>query len=236
MSILTQALYRFGQKAAGICLPNSCLLCGTDSDHLVCADCACDLPFLPAACCPQCAEPTLQGELCGHCLSNSPYFDSTVALYRYAFPVDRLVHSLKYGHQLAVAAWFGRRLAAALNDRGFGLILAMPLHPDRLRSRGFNQSQEIARTVCRRLGIPGGHGILQRRRATSPQADLPFKDRADNVRGAFECLTDVSGHHILVVDDVMTSGATMNECARVLKIHGAAKVTAAVVARALRHD
>jgi predicted amidophosphoribosyltransferase len=108
------------------------------------------------------------------------------------------------------------------------------LHPDRLRERGFNQSAEIARAVSRQTGIPLALASLVRTRPTPPQAALPLKERAGNVRGAFECGADLAGRRVLLVDDVMTSGATLRECARVLKLHGAATITVAVVARALR--
>jgi len=219
----------------GAALPASCLLCGTDSrDTLLCPACASDLPALSGAQCPQCAEPTTHGERCGACLKTPPHFDRTVAAFRYDFPVDRIIHALKYGHQLAVAAWLAERLAAGL-PKGEELIVALPLHNERLRERGFNQSVEIARTLGKRLGRPVDYTSLQRTRATPPQADLPLQERQRNVRGAFECVADFSGKPILLIDDVMTTGSTVNEAARVLKLHGASRVTVAVAARALKH-
>lgn len=216
-------------------LPGSCLLCGTDSrDALLCPACASDLPALPVAQCPQCAEPTTHGERCGACLKTAPHFERTVAAFRYDFPVDRIIHALKYTHQLAVAGWLADRLAACL-PKGDELIVALPLHVERLRERGFNQSVEIARTLGKRLGRLVDCTSLQRTRATPPQADLPLKERQRNVRGAFECATDFSGKPILLIDDVMTTGSTVNEAARVLKLHGASRVTVVVAARALKH-
>lgn len=216
-------------------LPGSCLLCGTDSrDALLCPACTNDLPALPPAQCPQCAEQTTHGERCGACLKTPPHFDRTVAAFRYDFPVDRIIHALKYGHQLAVAGWLAERLAACL-PTGDELIVALPLHDERLRDRGFNQSVEIARLLGHRLGRPVDCGSLRRTRATPPQADLPLKERQRNVRGAFECVADFSGKQILLIDDVMTTGSTVNEAARVLKLHGATRVTVGVVARALKH-
>lgn len=216
-------------------LPSSCLLCGADAGTaVICHDCSCDLPSLPPTLCPQCSEPTTHGERCGACLKAPPAFSRTLALYRYEFPADRLVHALKYGHQLAVAAWLGERLGERLAGGDYDVIVPLPLHPQRLRERGFNQAAEIARYLQTPFDAPVDRDSLARCRATSPQAELPLKSRHGNVRGAFECRADFSRRRVLLVDDVMTTGATAGECARVLRLHGAADVTLAVVARALR--
>lgn len=216
-------------------LPGSCLLCGSDSNAcLICPDCAADLPALPAAQCPQCAEQTTHGERCGACLKTPPHFEATIAVFRYDFPADRIIQALKYGHQLAVAAWLAGKLAERLTT-GKQLIIPLPLHVERLQERGFNQSMEIARALGKCLNLPVDRSSLFRNRATPPQADLPLKERHKNVRGAFECTADLSGKEILLIDDVMTTGSTVNEAARVLKLHGASKVTVAVAARALKH-
>lgn len=217
-------------------LPSSCLLCASDSRHeLLCPDCAADLPLLPDHRCPLCAEQTTHGERCGACLKDPPYFDRTIALLRYDFPLDRIIHALKYGHQLAVAQWCGRRLARQLAANDFDYIIPLPLHTERLRERGFNQSAEIARALGNCLDLPVDRSAVVRTRATPPQADLAHKERRRNVRGAFECRADFSGRRLLLLDDVMTTGATVNECARVLKLHGAASITVGVIARALKH-
>ena len=236
MSILPQALQRPLRSIAAHLLPGSCLLCASNSaTSLLCPACTADLPQLPAALCPQCGEETTLGERCGACLKDPPAFARTIALFRYEFPVNRLIQALKYGHQLALAAWLGHRLGERLVAADYDLLLPLPLHPSRLRTRGFNQSLEIARVTSRALGIPMNPGILTRIRATPPQAELPLKERARNVRGAFECARDLAGIRILLVDDVMTTGSTLREAARILKLHGAGQITVAVAARALRH-
>jgi ComF family protein len=215
-------------------LPRDCLLCGAASDDAVlCAACAAHLPCLTAERCPICAVPTPQAQVCGACLKQAPYFDATAAVWRYDFPLDRLIQSLKYSRRLASADFFGVALTA-LPVAGVDVILPVPLSAQRLAQRGFNQSVEIARPLARQLGIPLElKGVS--RRDTAPQASLPWKERAKNIRHAFECNIDLRGKTVLVVDDVMTTGATLNELARTLKAHGATRVENCVLARALRH-
>lgn len=213
----------------------SCFLCAADTPQPICEGCAHDLPRLPRGC-PRCAEPhTQDGNLCGECLQRPPAFDQAQALFGYGFPVDRLVQALKYSHSLLVAEWLGRRLAVQVDGRDIDAVIALPLHPDRLRQRGFNQSLEIARPIARHLHRPLLTDICERTRATPPQADMPLTERARNVRHAFACNGPLGNLHILLVDDVMTTGATLHECARALKEAGARTVSVAVAARAVRN-
>ncbi|MBL0353016.1 MAG: ComF family protein [Dechloromonas sp.] len=235
MSILPQPVRPALNRVTAHLLPGSCLLCAANSAAgLLCPACVADLPRVPAALCPQCGDETALGERCGACLKDPPAFVRTVALFRYEFPVDRLIQAFKYGHQLPLAGWFGAGLAQELSAAGHDLILPLPLHPSRLRTRGFTQSLEIARIIARALGVPLDPTLLSRTRATPPQADLPLKERARNVRGAFACAGDLASQRILLVDDVMTTGATLREAARTLKLHGAGDITVAIAARALR--
>ncbi|MDP2810855.1 MAG: ComF family protein [Rhodocyclaceae bacterium] len=218
-------------------LPGDCLLCGASGPSgLPCAACAAELPRLPSALCPVCAETSPGGAVCGQCLSLPPHFDATFAVFRYAFPVDKLVQALKYGHRLAIADFFAQALldAPALIDIPADLIVPLPLSPQRLAGRGFNQAVEIARPLARTLKRPLQIDGMARPLDTAPQAMLPWKARRDNVRHAFECSIDLTGKSAIVVDDVMTTGATLDEFARTLKAHGAARVTNLVVARTLR--
>lgn len=238
MAILPQPFTprQLGRQLGDMLLPGHCLLCSTASGaDLLCPGCAEDLPRLPAKLCPLCSEPTTHGERCGACLRKAPHFSSSIALFRYEFPTDRLIQALKYAHQLAVAAWLGKLLAQRLANHSCDLIIPLPLHPERLRERGFNQSVEIARPLARARKMPLSLDALVRVRPTAAQAELALDKRAGNVRGAFECKADPSGRRVLLIDDVMTSGATLDECARVLKLHGASRVDVAVAARALKH-
>ncbi len=215
-------------------LEQDCLLCSAVSlADILCAACAADLPRLSQPYCPRCAVPTPGGEVCGRCLGEAPPIDATLAVYCYDFPLDKLVQAFKYGHRLALGAYFGRELATLPRPDRADLIIPLPLHTDRLRQRGFNQALELARPLSREWTIPIDRKNCQRIRPTPAQADLPWRKRVKNMHGAFHCAVDFSGKHIILVDDVMTTGASLNECARTLKLHGAVRVTALVLARAL---
>lgn len=184
--------------------------------------------------CPCCALPATDGNLCGHCLKKAPHFARTLAAFTYAFPVDALIQALKYGSNLAAAGPLAQTLAQrALTQALPDLLIPMPLHPLRLKERGFNQSVEIAKILARKLGIPVALDVCSKVCDTAPQASLPLKERGSNVKGAFACSIDLSGKRVAMVDDVMTSGATLNELAKTLAKQGATEISAWVVARAL---
>lgn len=212
-----------------------CLLCGSPSkDAAWCGACDASLPCLAAACCPVCALPTLDGAVCGRCLRQPPHFKRTVASYAYAFPLDKLVLALKYGEKLHLANDLGEKLAQRVTVLA-DCIVAMPLHPARLRERGFNQSLQLARRIGKQLGLPVLPSACRRVRNTPSQSTLPWKARSKNMRKAFICSAEVAGKHVAVVDDVMTTGATLNELAQALLNAGATEVSAWVVARTLPH-
>jgi ComF family protein len=244
MSILTQSpgllarARRLAGRAADGLFAQDCLLCGQASGgEILCAACAGDLPRLPALRCPRCALPTALGETCGSCLAHPPHYDRTLAVFDYAFPLDKLIQTFKYGHRLALAAYLGKELTRLAQESGLeskaDLVVPLPLHPVRLRERGFNQALELARPVAGALGLPLDFRMCARIRHTPAQAGLAWKQREKNMRGAFHCARDLAGRRILLVDDVMTTGASLDECARTLKRRGAAEVTLLAVARTL---
>ncbi len=230
---------RGARDAARLALPQRCELCASGSGtDLVCDACARDLPWLAGAC-PVCALPTPDGSTCGRCLSRPPAFDATIAAFSYGFPVDRLIHALKYQGRLPLAEWCADAILSrrahcdTVADPLPRVLIALPLAIERQRERGYNQAQEIARTLGSRTGIPCLPLALFRVRATPPQAALPWAERAKNVRGAFECEMSLAGLSIVLVDDVMTTGASLAEAARTLKTAGASRVESWVVARTL---
>ncbi|MDP2786703.1 MAG: ComF family protein [Pseudomonadota bacterium] len=233
-------------------LPQACFLCSARvAGKLLCPGCEADLPALPA-CCPQCALPNSSGEVCGACLKQPPAFDRTLAVFAYAFPLDALVQQCKYAGATSLTAFFAERMAQrsrsasartnpACQERvqragaetNLDYLLPMPLHPARLAYRGFNQAAEIARRLSPQVGIPWLADACQRIRDTPSQAGLDLKTRQRNLRGAFACNLDLSGKRVALIDDVMTSGSSLNELAHVVRKAGAIEIQAWVLARTL---
>ena len=211
----------------------TCLLCGAREDREgLCKGCEASLPVLAQAHCPICAAPNPTGERCGRCIREPPSFDRVIAAYAYEFPVSVLIQQLKYRGALACARPLACGLAGALDSEPYpDLVIAMPLAPARLAERGFNQATEISRRVAAEFGLKIAVNVCRRALEASPQALLPWKQRASNVRNAFTCDSDVRGKSVAVVDDVLTTGATLNELARTLKRRGAQQVTGWIVAR-----
>lgn len=223
----------FIQKAI---YPPRCLLCGTEGDagRDLCHDCYHDLPHNPFSCL-LCALPLAGGEagLCGHCLKHPPLFDGSLIPFRYAAPLDHLLLGLKFNRQLLNARLLGGLMAEAIAVRGEVLpdcIVPVPLHPSRLRERGYNQALELARPVTRALGIPLAPQLVRRDKATEAQSRLEQGARRRNIRGAFSVLGELPGH-IAILDDVVTTGSTVNELARVLRKGGARRVVVWACAR-----
>jgi ComF family protein len=210
----------------------SCFLCRGEADALLCGPCDADLPRLGAEFCPRCALASPAGAVCGRCLTQPPNFDATVAALAYRFPADVLVHALKFRSELALAPLFAALLSKKLAaGERLDCILPVPLSAGRLRERGYNQSLEIGRSLARTVGARLAPELCERRRDTPAQAELPLAERAKNVHDAFQCPRLLGGANIAVLDDVMTTGATLDEIAATLKRAGAARVVNWVVAR-----
>ncbi len=215
-------------------LPQPCVLCGARTcSSLLCPECSADLPLLPDERCPQCALPSPAGLICGTCLKNPHEFQHTEAVYRYGFPLDVLIQHCKYGGAQELSDLFAVALAQRMAGRTLpDLIVPMPLHAARLRERGFNQALEIGRRLGDRLNLPCQH-VCHRLRDTPPQAGLDLKSRRRNLRGAFTCDASLAGKRITLLDDVMTSGSSLNELAKAARRAGAVEISAWVVARTL---
>jgi ComF family protein len=217
-------------------LPQRCLFCGaTDPHDGICGPCRQDLPGTLAARCPTCGNLSLTGEVCGECVAQTPRFSRLRVAASYRFPVNGAIQRLKYGADLSTVAPLATLLADRVDSESRpDLMLAMPMAPQRLRERGFNQAQELARVLAERLSLKLAPALCRRIRHTPPQAALPWAERRRNIRGAFECRADLPGAHVAVVDDVLTTGATLDELAGMLLTCGAAEVWGWVVARAER--
>lgn len=231
-----EALRQLGRRVQQWLLPWRCLLCGASgtSGLDLCVDCAAELPR-NRSCCARCALPLpLPTALCGPCQRHPPAWDAAWAPFRYAWPLDRLESRYKFGRDLAAGrvlctVWQREPRTIDLPQ----LILPVPLHRRRLRQRGYNQALELARPLARILGVPCRHDLLLRQRATEAQTELDALARRRNVRGAFSLQEGVTmPAHVAVLDDVMTTGATLAECARVLKRSGVRRVDVWALARA----
>ena len=215
----------------------SCYVCRGPARAQLCAACIDDLPLQGRDTCPRCALPSPAGAVCGRCLAHPPHYDATVAALEYAFPADTLVQALKFGGELALAPFFASLLAEKLSSgEKVDLVVPVPLSNPRLRSRGYNQAVEIARPLARALHARLDYLVLVKERHTKAQVELPYAERVKNVRGAFQCLRALPNATVAVVDDVMTTGATLDEVAATLKRAGAARVVNWVVARTLPPD
>ena len=226
-------------------LPPSCALCGARSEAAVCGDCHAQFLGPGPARCARCANPLGAPDArlaCGACQAHPPAFDATIVAADYSAPLDQLVLQLKFGGTLALAPWFGRALGAAVAQAGAALpdiLCPVPLGPRRLAERGFNQALEIARPLSKALGVDLRPALAIRLRDTAAQSGVAPAERKKNIRHAFivapQALAAVRGRHIGVVDDVMTSGATLHELAAMFKRFGAARVSNFVFARTPPH-
>ena len=223
-------------------LPQACVLCGQSTqEHALCPGCIQDLPRLTAASCYQCGlpveSPTAARLVCGQCQLNSPAYDRVISSFAYTQPVSQLVGKLKFHGQIQLARLFGELLARQVSTRSTRAqaVLPVPLHPDRLRQRGFNQALEIARPLTRALALPMMTDCIQRQRNTGPQSEQLPGQRESNIRGAFRLVHNPAYRRIAIVDDVMTSGHTVNEIAKLLRGAGVEQIEVWCVARAWRH-
>ena len=212
-------------------LDQDCALCAGASARLVCTACEGSLPR-PRSSCIRCAIALPAADVCGECRRHPPRFDETVAAFEYRFPIDRLVQRFKYAGDLALGRWLGEQLAARLaRVDSPALVVAPPSSPERLRERGFNPGLEIAKTVAARLALRHSIDAVSRTRKTAPQPGLGRKARRRNLEGVFDCRLPLEGRHVAIVDDVLTTGATADAVAAVLKRAGAARVSVWVAAR-----
>lgn len=214
----------------------NCVLCTENAGNsALCPACRNDLPRMPDALCPVCALPVNESDmLCGKCLKHPPAYERTLAAYAYTFPLDRLVHAFKYHHQFSLLDTLTAPLIEVLQHLPRpDAVLPMPLHPLRLRERGYNQALLLAQHLAHQLNLPLLTHSCQRTRATTGQAHLSRQQRLDNLRDAFTCDANVRGLHIAIVDDVMTSGSSAQHLAQALKKAGARAVECWVTARAL---
>ena len=209
---------KFNHLFFGGLLRSPCLLClAANSSALgLCQPCLDDLPWLPDALCSQCALPCT-GKVCGHCLSDPPYFDACYGVFSYQFPISALL------------------LKNRVPLHAVDTVIAMPMHPQRLKESGFNQALEIARVLYAEQAHKLDFDSVQRQKNRPAQVSLSWQARLKNIKGAFklQSASRITGQRIAILDDVMTTGASLNELAKTLKQAGASHVECWIVARTL---
>ncbi len=218
--------------------PPTCLLCGAPGiqDLDLCAGCRADLPGNHNACmCCGLALAVSSHCICGQCQQKTPAYERTMAPFLYQTPLDYLLPMLKFKGKLVYARLLGQLMADYLQQQCDCLperLIPVPLHPSRLRERGFNQALELARPIAKRLKIGIDHKCCLRIRRTAPQTELDARQRRVNVRRAFRLTRTLPVRHVAIVDDVMTTGTTVNELARTLRRAGVRRVDVWACARA----
>jgi len=222
-------------------LPSLCAVCRGWGVQRLCTECE-TRHAAPVPRCERCALQVPAGQpVCGACIAHPPPQDATVAALAYGHPWDGWMRDFKFHGALDLAPALSRLMADALQRAAAplpDLLLPLPLSEARLRERGYNQAWELTRRLARRLGCRADAHLLLRIRDTPHQLALPRDERGANVRGAFAVeprrRAEMTGRHVALVDDVMTTGATVAEAARVLKQAGAARVSVWVAARTPR--
>jgi len=232
-------VYSWSKKILDLIYPPHCTLCG-DSGQAgleLCPACLADLPH-NRLCCSVCALPLSGSDthtlVCGECQRKPPAFDQCLAPFRYEGRIRELIARFKFRGDLATGRLLSTLLGNFLAEADFGdveALIPVPLHPSRLRERGYNQALELARPLSRRLGVTLLPRACRRARATPPQSRLDQRERRRNLRGAFETDGPINVRHLAVLDDVMTTGATVGELTKVLKRAGAQRVDVWALAR-----
>lgn len=216
-------------------LKSKCVFCGSMSadigDAGLCGYCISLLPYISGRTCIKCGRPMQDeytGSICPECASKHIYFDGGCTVFEFSGILQSGLYRLKYGCETQLAEAFGKLMAADAIKMGWDidLIVPVPLHPERFSERGFNQSWLLSTVIGREWGVDSSDRVLERIRHTPSQTTLSGKMRLLNVRGAFAVTNKakIQGKSILIVDDIMTTGSTLNECSRMLKTAGASRV------------
>ena len=236
------------QKLLSNLFPSRCILCrqtvrvaAINPNIEVCLDCYQALPH-NANCCMKCALPLPvdigSQALCGRCIKKSPSYDYSCSVFRYEDDVINLIHQLKFDEKISYARSIGEILLASFNSvllekQGVpDCIIPVPLHDKRLRKRGYNQSIEIARVMAKKLEIPIAHDAVVKKHGTLAQSGLNANERQKNIKNVFSVINVETYRHVLIIDDVVTTGSTVNEVAKVLKKNGINRVGVLSIARA----
>ena len=240
MHFITKSLFQF-------ILPPQCPCCGQfleEGQQRICSKCLSEIHWIEPPFCSVCGIPFPSREIethpCSACVTQKKYFTMARALGVYDGTFQELIHRWKYNGKIYLTPFWGEWMVEGLSrywdGHSFDLLIPVPLHKKRLRERGFNQTLLLVKELSRRTGIPYRKRILQKKRPTVPQVNLSGLEREKGVKGAF-CFSErekLEGKSILLVDDVFTTGATVNECSKILLTGGADRVDVLTLAHAIR--
>ena len=228
-------------------LPSQCPCCRTyleEEQGGICPDCLSKIRWIAPPFCSICGTPFVSGEVdnhpCSACMKKKKYFTMARALGYFEGALQEAIHLWKYEGKIGLSPllgeWMAKHLPHYWDPKCFDLVVPVPLHKQRLRERGFNQTLLLVKEFSRRTGIPYRMTALQKKKPTPPQIHLSGAEREKGVRGSFHILRreDLEGRTILLVDDVYTTGATVNECSKVLLAGGAARVDVFTLAHAVK--
>ncbi len=223
------------RMVADFVFPQTCLNCRTEGS-LLCARCLAHAERIGVEACPRCALPLESGRHCRKCAQSPPRLSGLRAVFKMEGAIREAVHALKYNDLRAMAPALGSEMANELTAKRseIDVVVPVPLHPRRMRSRGYNQAEMLARPVAERCGAPIEQELLARLIDTKPQARARSEaERVSRVSGAFAASSAASGKSVLLIDDVATTCSTLDACGRELYKAGAKKVVALVLAREL---
>ncbi|EXJ11628.1 MULTISPECIES: ComF family protein [Nitrincola] len=215
---------------------HTCVLCGLHPANTfgICDDCMSDLPW-SISCCHQCGRPTPfpTKQICTCCLKHAPAFDTTLATFRYVFPIDRLLPSIKYAKKTSHLGWLSSLMSEYILSKDLPLpdaLVPVPMHPWDEIKRGYNQSSLLTHLISKQLTLPAHLGAIRKIKRTPHQKELNFIERQQNLIDCFR-LNKPLPKRVAIVDDVMTTGSTVNEISRLLKNNGVETVDIWVLAR-----
>jgi len=239
-------IYNWLKNSLSDFLSKQCLLClsPTINEYLLCSDCESELPKNTSHC-VICAVPfsalqmTENSLVCGKCQKAPPHYTTSLIPHIYASPLKQLISQLKFQGNLTVAPLLAENFIHSIKHRKNNLpecIIPVPLHPQRLRERGFNQALELARIIARQLDIPLDYSLCQRNKSTPFQSGLSAKQRKLNLKNAFVVTKPQSYKHVAIFDDVVTTGTTVNELAKQLKKSGVETIEVWAIARTANKD
>ena len=231
VAVMKDLLNKLTEPALALLFPLHCLGCRKEG-RMLCATCVAALPRLEPPYCAICAQPAVRRE-CRRCAELPLEIDGIRSPFLMEGVVQGAVHSLKYRGIRAVSPELGQLLAEFLSSQPIPgeVIVPVPLHRRRLRSRGYNQSALLARDLGKLTGLPVNEGLVVRIKDTPPQVSLSRQERVQNVKGSFQCVGDAVGQAVLLLDDVVTTGSTMSACSTALKEAGAVSVWGMALAR-----